>query len=105
LANAANPFKVDSKYDALGLMYVLEGSTLGGRVILKALARNPAFNDIKAIRFYEGHGEETGLFWKKYQEVLMKVATDDATEDKIVNAANRTFEEVARIFSNSLVAI
>ena len=102
LTTLENPFEIESKYDALGLMYVLEGSTLGGRVILKALARNPDFADVKAFRFYEGHGEDTGHFWKKYQEILINEANDESAEDRIVNAANKTFEKVADIFCSSL---
>jgi heme oxygenase (biliverdin-IX-beta and delta-forming) len=94
-----NPFELNDEYEALGLMYVLEGSTLGGRVILKTLHKNPAFEGISAFRFYEGHGEETGLYWKKFQEVLLSKAVDEAAENLIVQAANKAFEQVAGIFA------
>ena len=54
--------------EALGFAYVLEGATLGGRVIRKQLARRgvPAAE----TRFFDGYGDDTGRRWSTFCAVL-----------------------------------
>lgn len=73
---------------AFGAMYVLEGSTLGGRMISKMLAKNPALSlPPVALNFFGGYKEETGSMWTAFIEVLNR--QKDA--DTIVHSANQTF--------------
>jgi len=54
--------------EALGFLYVLEGSTLGGRVIdkqLRARGLSP-----EGLSFFRGYGEHTGPRWKAFCAVL-----------------------------------
>ena len=57
--------------EALGALYVLEGSTLGGQVIAKML-RKSSFIPPHKFKFFEGYGASTGERWKKFIEVLNK---------------------------------
>ncbi|HYO21904.1 MAG TPA: biliverdin-producing heme oxygenase [Flavisolibacter sp.] len=73
---------------AFGAMYVLEGATLGGRMISKMLAKNPALSlPPVALNFFSGYKEETGSMWTAFIEVLNR--QKDA--DTIVHSANQTF--------------
>jgi heme oxygenase len=84
---------VNSKAGALGALYVLEGSTLGGRMISRMLLKHPALAlDDSQVRFFNGYGEETGPKWKSFVAVLNR-ETDVNT---MVAAANHTFT----LFSN-----
>lgn len=77
-------------YQLLGAMYVAEGSTLGGQVIAKALARIPELSEIIASsQFFIGYGEQTGLRWKTFGLYLTNRA--DGYADEVVDAANRAF--------------
>ncbi|HEU4901607.1 MAG TPA: biliverdin-producing heme oxygenase, partial [Flavisolibacter sp.] len=57
--------KIENAAQAMGALYVLEGSTLGGKMIAKMLRKNEALSlsDDK-LTFFSGYGEETGSKWK-----------------------------------------
>ena len=54
--------------EALGLLYVLEGSTLGGRLILRELARRGV--ELADLAFLDPYGAETGARWRSFLAVL-----------------------------------
>lgn len=47
----------------LGVRYVVEGSSLGGRVILKQAVRALGVTSASGARFFHGHGADTGRRW------------------------------------------
>lgn len=75
----------------LGAMYVLEGSTLGGQVLARQLAKA----DIDLRRYFEGYGALTGPRWKAFCQLLSAAAPDVATENEIVQSAIHTFQHLA----------
>jgi heme oxygenase len=56
--------------NAFGALYVLEGSKLGGKFILRDLADRlgPAIEGASA--FFTGHGEKSGLSWNAFRQSL-----------------------------------
>ncbi len=82
--------------EALGMLYVLEGSTLGGRFILRALAeRNVADPD---LAFLDPYGSETGARWRDFLDVLARETGDDAALiDSACRGAIRAFRHAARV--------
>lgn len=58
----------DSRAEALGLFYVLEGSTLGGQVIRKRLLAGGQTLD--GVSFLDPYGADTGPRWKSFLVVL-----------------------------------
>ena len=79
---------VKSLPQALGAMYVLEGSTLGGRMIARMLMKKDLFNE-SHLNFFNGYKDGTGSKWKDFQAVL------DLHQHQapiIIDAANSCFE-------------
>lgn len=76
--------------ELLGAMYVLEGSTLGGQVLARQLAK--AGIDLR--HYFTGYGELTGPRWKTFCQLLAAAATP-ADETKIVESAIHTFQQLA----------
>jgi heme oxygenase len=73
---------------AFGALYVLEGSTLGGRMIKKMMLKNKPWPVPEAsLRFFDGYGENTGHMWKVFQHKLNEQQNGEA----ISAAANETF--------------
>lgn len=68
-----------SRAEALGLLYVLEGSTLGGQVIRKRLLADGG--DLKGVSFLDPYGSETGPRWKAFLAVLDRECPPDRPED------------------------
>lgn len=73
----------------LGAMYVMEGSTLGGQVITRQLAKA----DISLRRYFTGAGERTGPLWKSFGQLLTAAAAT-TSEDEIVASAGLTFQRL-----------
>lgn len=60
---AESPFpKPANTHEALGLLYVIEGSTLGGRLILKALARKGIID--RSLSFLDPYGNDSARMWR-----------------------------------------
>ncbi|MFO1152550.1 MAG: biliverdin-producing heme oxygenase [Rhodospirillales bacterium] len=57
-----------SVQQALGVAYVLEGSTLGGRIIRKRVAA--AGGSLLGMSFFDGYGPATGEQWRRFCVVL-----------------------------------
>lgn len=74
---------------ALGVLYVLEGSTLGGQVITKHLKEKgfPA----EGLAYFGGYGEKTGVMWKQFQKVLNALVESPADRQAAITAAQDTF--------------
>jgi heme oxygenase len=85
-----------SRAEALGMLYVLEGSTLGGRFILRALTeRGIADSD---LAFLDPYGDRTGARWRSFLAVLgREVGDDEPLVAKACHGAVRAFDHAERI--------
>lgn len=79
--------QVTSSSEALGILYVMEGSTLGGNVMRKQLAANPEFQNI-FFSYFGCYGDETGAKWKTFKEVLNAEITPDHYQEVLKGAEN-----------------
>src|SRR5690606_14516390 len=59
-----------------GIIYVIEGSTLGGRYILKNIESALNLTSHKGASFLAGYGNHTGSLWKKFMNSLEKYAAE-----------------------------
>ena len=73
---------------ALGSVYVLEGSTLGGRVIARHFSEAPWWPPA-GLRYFDPYGDETAARWR---QTLAQLAGAGGDADRIVAGAVRTFE-------------
>lgn len=83
---------------ALGTMYVLEGSTLGGQVITKNLRRHAFIGDHN-LQFFNHYGSETMNYWRTFLAVLAQA--NPSLEDEIVESAKNAFKRFAAVFAAS----
>jgi heme oxygenase len=92
---------VDTADRALGCAYVLEGATLGGRVIFKHLMR--VFPDRAAIplRFFAGDGDRTAESWRRFCGAFNASAAD---VDEVSAAACAAFDSIAAWLNEPLAA-
>ncbi len=74
----------------LGILYVLEGSTLGGSVITRHLKSKLGDVVSNMTQFYFPYGEMTGPNWKNFAMLVERSCTVDE-HDEIVEAAKQTF--------------
>lgn len=81
--------------EALGTMYVLEGSTLGGVFIDRHLATLPALADVGRLAAFSPYGEATGARWAAFRRSVRGHVARGGDPDALVGAARRTFAEMA----------
>lgn len=75
----------------LGIAYVLEGSTLGGRFILAKLPPGLAAVRGMATAFLTGYGAETGARWRAFAAITERELADDESCAAAVAGARDTF--------------
>lgn len=82
-------------HQCLGVLYTLEGSTLGGQFIYKHFSEKLNLNKDQGLAFYYGRGPMTGKLWKEFLQFLEQYMHDhpESTEE-ICHAARLTFEDV-----------
>lgn len=86
--------RIDSAERIYGSLYVIEGSTLGGRIIARHLKEKFGLDEQSGLAFFSGYGEETGPMWKDFGRAVSEFAANGADEDEIIAAANETFEKI-----------
>jgi len=80
---------------ALGMMYVLEGATLGGSMIVKQLKLNPHFSADHHFSYYGCYGSELIAKWQQFLAVLNEVPEDQ--HQSVLEGASFLFKEIAAI--------
>lgn len=75
----------------LGVLYVLEGATLGGNVLRKHVSEQLGLDADNGCAFLYVYGESTGKQWKAFLDYLGSVPLDAAAQALAVHAACSTF--------------
>jgi heme oxygenase len=84
--------QLHNSIQAFGALYVLEGSTLGGRGITKLLLKNTALHLQPAqVQFFNGYGAVTGSRWMAFLERLNAIGESSSVQVQLTVAANETF--------------
>ena len=95
LAPAAGLPVLPSLASALGAYYVLEGSTLGGVLILKALEARLGSTIAGATQFFGGRGKSVGPMWQSFRAELDAFGeASPAERAEAVTGAQQTFQSM-----------
>jgi heme oxygenase len=81
---------------ALGRLYVLEGSTLGGVFIDRHLATLPSLAGTRGLRAFSPYGADTGAMWHAYRSATRAHVAAGGDPGALVEAARQTFAALAR---------
>ncbi len=97
-----NPdWKIESLYEALGASYVLEGSTLGGQVIRRALQKHPELSTQSQFHYYNCYGEHLRTRWISFMEMVDQKLQTPTSIEIACRSACQTFELACDVFSTS----
>lgn len=95
LPDAVAP-SINNVSEALGALYVLEGSIMGGRIIVQMLEK---LGITKGVSFFSGYGEATGQKWETFIDVLNTQAHTSEQHEQAIRAANETFANFGDVFA------
>jgi len=93
--------QIENTVQALGTLYVLEGSIMGGSIIVQMLAKGGI---TEGVSFFSGYGEATGMMWGRFIEVLNQSASGTEQQNEAVQAANETFRHFGNVFEAETVS-
>jgi len=95
VAPALHP--IASAAEAIGCLYVLEGSTLGGQVILPQAVRLLGVSEHRGARFFVGHGERNSRLWTDFLHALNAFNPQSEEGRLIQHGAIGTYAEFASV--------
>ncbi|MET0403840.1 MAG: biliverdin-producing heme oxygenase [Cystobacter sp.] len=78
--------------EAFGVLYVLEGSTLGGQLILRHLVRHFEGTPVGRFAFFRAYGENVGSMWKSFGDALLRACPEPSIEPRVIQGACDTFD-------------
>ena len=78
---------------AWGSLYVMEGSTLGGKMIARALAEAPWLPP-GGLTYFDARGAQTGRLWRALGQALDAAAPTAAGREALVRGAADAFDVV-----------
>jgi heme oxygenase len=101
----ANPFPAFAELEerpetgrAFGAYYVLEGSALGGRVILKQLPQELRESGNRT-RYFEGYGKQTGPMWQRFLGDFSTYVLTSKEEGQAIEGARDAFSAIQHYFN------
>jgi heme oxygenase (biliverdin-IX-beta and delta-forming) len=76
---------------ALGAMYVLEGSTLGGQYVAKIVHDRLQLSEQTGCSFFSSHGQDVGSMWRKFCTFVRQNVVAPEAQEQFVASAQSTF--------------
>ncbi|MDQ7948655.1 MAG: biliverdin-producing heme oxygenase [Pedobacter sp.] len=87
--------QINTLAQALGAMYVMEGSVMGGPIIIGLLQKAGIQ---KGFSFFGGYGDKTHAMWATFIQLLNEKFTTPDQQKLAIQTANETFENFALTF-------
>jgi len=82
---------VDGIPAALGCVYVLEGSALGGRAILPAISASLGLDQKTGAAFFGGYGKEEKYAWQDCLSAINRIDPHSNEANSVLASASATF--------------
>lgn len=91
----ALPAEITDPIQAMGALYVLEGSIMGGPYIVQMLQKKGIE---KGFSFFSGYGNESGIKWASFIAALNILPQTESDNAKAVDTARETFNRFGDVF-------
>lgn len=100
---AVSHFEINSLAQALGVMYVLEGSTLGGKVLYKHMNKTLELDASNGASYFWGYGAETGVMWKGFITEFASCAVRENFEEEVISSSVKTFTLISNWLDQAVI--
>ena len=94
----------DQPDSLLGVLYVLEGSTNGGRFIARAMEKSYGLEPRRGTAWLDPHGEEQRPRWKQFRRDISAPVWDEVEIEQLGRAADATFGYAAALMDDLAAA-
>ncbi len=92
---------ITNKNQAIGALYVLEGSIMGGPHIVKMLEQKGI---TEGFNFFKGYGDLSGQKWGEFTGIINNEVNEDLAIDEAISSAKETFQQFTNTFNNHINA-
>jgi len=92
--------KTFSFFEGLGILYVMEGSTLGGMYIHKKLSNHLEISQFP-ILFYGCYDKETAQKWRTLKKAIETEVSSEKEQNLVIKGAKEAFETINILFQKS----
>lgn len=96
------PFEINSLPELIGVLYVLEGARLGGKVIVKALQKNSELSDVPGFHFYQQAEIDTRQRWLNFRNLADQAINHEEAITIATQSAQRVFNFFYKIHASDL---
>jgi heme oxygenase len=86
----------------LGPLYVLEGSTNGGKFLARVLERSLQIEDRAGLAYMDPYGDRQPEMWAEFKRLANQVELTPDQRDAVTEAARDTFRAIAAISDSVL---
>lgn len=101
LPTCHNLTEIKDLSEAIGALYVLEGSTMGGQIIFRQLSKSGIVtNGDEKGRFFKAYGADTMKMWNDFKNSLNKIP--EADNDVVLSKAKETFNTLEAWLTTSM---
>lgn len=92
-------YRVEQPTDLLGILYVLEGTTLGNAVHLRDVLNTFGSKTGGTAHYYAGYGKETARYWQKFCDAMNALPIDQEGCKRLVQVALDFFDQLETLLS------
>lgn len=92
--------EVSTPASSLGALYVTEGSTLGGQIITKMIAKQLKLSSVKGFSFFNAYGPDTYKKWESFKRLLNHPREENEKKEMMM-AAIETFSTFNKWISDN----
>ncbi len=87
-------------YAALGALYVLESSTLGGHLVQEHLKAVLGEKTADKISYFVMHGDKSDAMWQRFLKNFAAIAENNDKKEIIIDAALRTYRLLDQLMTD-----
>lgn len=93
---------IEDRPQAVGALYVVEGSTMGGVLIAQEVERRLGLGPESGAGFFSGHGRDSATAWRAFRGRLDQFG-DPGSDDRVVAAALSMFTAMQERLSRAVL--
>ncbi|MGB5942650.1 MAG: biliverdin-producing heme oxygenase [Leeuwenhoekiella sp.] len=83
----------------VGMLYVIEGSMLGGMYISRHIVKCPQLQHLPPQTFFNGNAKDITRRWKSFSEAVGGLTWSDAEVNEAIAAAKMSFDIFNQVYS------
>ena len=99
IAEDIRRYRVEQPTDLLGVLYVLEGTTLGNAVHLPDVLKTFASRTASTAHYYAGYGDSTAEYWQGFCCAMNALPMDQDGCKRLIQVALDFFDKLETLFS------